>query len=176
MLAIPNLKTNIMKNLKRILLLVTLLVMVSQISFANNDSDKTKTTATENSKVSKVYVVVKSAMATKKFMEHYGTQLKNELADKGIEAEYAILTGKFPNAMYQIALDKGADHIVFINQVKQFNIDGKTNVGGMYEVKSFSLKDYSWTIISSNIKMNVQFNKSIKSANDRIIESFLNRI
>ncbi len=165
-----------MKNLKRILLLVTLIVMVSQISFANNGNDKNKTTTKETTKTSKVYVVVKSASATKKFMEHYGTALKNDLADKGIEADYAILTGKFPNAMYQIAMDNGADHIVFINQIKQFNIDGKTNVGGMFEVKSFNLKDYSWTIISNDIKMNVQFNKSIKSANDRIIESFLNKI
>ena len=165
-----------MKNLKRILLLVTLLVMVSQISFANNDKDKNKTTTIENIKVSKVYVVVKSARATKKFMENYGTVLKKDLAVKGIEADYAILSGKFPNAMYQIAMDNGADHIVFINQTRQHNIDGKTNVGGTFEVKSFSLKDYSWTIISSNIKMNVQFDESIKSANDRIIESFLNTI
>jgi len=165
-----------MKNLKRILLLVTLLVMVSQISFANNSNDKNKTTTTEDTKVSKVYVVVKSATATKKFMEHYGTTLKKDLADKGIDADYAILSGRFPNAMYQIAMDNGADHIVFINQTRQHSIDGKTNVGGTFEVKSFSLKDYSWTIISSNIKMNVQFNKSIKSANDRIIESFLNKI
>ena len=165
-----------MKNLKRILLLVTLIVMVSQISFANNDNDKLKTSTKENVKVSKVYVVVKSATATKRFMENYGTALKKDLAEKGIEADYAILSGKFPNAMYQIAIDNGADHIVFINQTKQFNIDGKTNVGGMFEVKSFSLTNYSWTIISNNIKMNVQFNNSIKSANDRIIESFLNRI
>jgi hypothetical protein len=176
MLAVPNLKTDIMKNLKRILLLVTLCLMASQISFANNDKDKTKTTTTENAKVSKVYVVVKSATVTKKFMDHYGSELKDDLAEKGIKAEYALLTGKFPNAMYQIAMDNGADHIVFINQVRQFNIDGKTNVGGMFEVKSFDLKNYSWTIISNDIKMNVQFNKSIKSANDRIIESFLSKI
>ncbi len=172
----PKLKTNIMKNLKRILLLVTLIVMVSQISFANNGNDQNKTTTTKKAKVSKVYVVVKSASATKKFMDNYGFELKKDLAAKGIEADYAILSGKFPNAMYQIAIDNGADHIVFINQTKQFNIDGKTNVGGMFEVKSFSLTDYSWTIISNSIKMNVQFNKSIKSANDRIIESFLNKI
>jgi hypothetical protein len=162
-----------MKNLKRILLLVTLIVMVSQISFANNDKDKIKATTTENTKV---YVVVKSATATKKFMENYGTALKNDLADSGIDADYAILSGKFPNAMYQIAIDNGADHIVFINQTKQHNIDGKTNVGGTFEVKSFSLSDYSWTILLNDIKMNVQFNKSIESANDRIIESFLDKI
>jgi len=165
-----------MKNLKRTLLLVALILVACQVSFSNNDNDKIKTTATENSKASKVYVVVKSATVTKKFMDHYGNALKEDLAIKGIDADYAILSGKFPNAMYQIAMDNGADHIVFINQVRQFNIDGKTNVGGMFEVKVFDLKDYSWTIISNDIKMNVQFNKSIKSANDRIIESFLNKI
>ncbi len=164
-----------MKNLKRILLLATLIVMVSQISFANTGNDKTNPSTTET-KVSKVYVVVKSASATKKFMEHYGSALKKELATQGIEADYAILSGKFPNAMYQIAIDNGADHIVFINQTKQHNIDGKTNVGGTFEVKSFSLEDYSWTVISSSIMMNVQFDKSIKSANNKIIESFLNKI
>lgn len=165
-----------MKNLKRILLLVALIFAACQVSFSNNDNDKTKTTVTENNKVSKVYVVVKSATVTQKFMDHYGNALKEDLAIKGIDADYAILSGKFPNAMYQIAMDNGADHIVFINQVRQFNIDGKTNVGGMFEVKVFDLKDYSWTILSNDIKMNVQFNKSIKSANDRIIESFLNKI
>lgn len=165
-----------MKNVKRILLLATLTVMVSQISFANTGNDKIKTSTTNETKVSKVYVVVKSASATKKFMENYGSELKKELESKGIEADYAILSGKFPNAMYQIALDNGAEHIMFVNQTKQHNIDGKTNVGGTFEVKSFSLKDYSWTIISSSIMMNVQFNKSIKIANNRIIESFLNKI
>jgi len=165
-----------MKNVKRILLLALLIVMVSQISFANTGNDKIKTSTTNKTKVSKVYVVVKSTTTTKKFMENYGNEFKKELATKGIDSDYAILTGKFPNAMYQIAIDNGADHIVFINQIKQHNIDGKTNVGGTFEVKSFNLKDYSWTVISSKIMMNVQFDKSIKSANNRIIESFLNKI
>jgi len=173
MLVLPNLKTSTMKNLKRFLLLITLLLVVNQISFANNDKENNQTTTTAKTKV---YVVVKSATTTKKFMDHYGTELKKDLANKGIESDYAILTGKFPNAMYQIAIDNGADHIVFINQTRQHSIDGKTNVGGTFEVKSFSLTDYSWTIITNNIKMNVQFNKSIKSANDKIIESFLNKI
>jgi len=165
-----------MKNVKRILLLATLIVMVSQISFAKTSNDELNPSTTNDSKVSKVYLVVKSASSTKKFMENYGSELKKELAAKGIDADYAILSGKFPNAMYQIAIDNGADHIVFINQTKQHNIDGKTNVGGTYEVKSFSLKDYSWTVIANNITMNVQFDKSIKSANNKIIESFLNKI
>ena len=172
MLAVPNLKTDNMKNVKRILLLATLIFMVSQISFAHNDNDKIK----NETKVSKVYVVVKSGETTNKFMDNYGSELKKELEAKGIKADYAILTGKFPNAMYQIAIDNGADHIVFVNQTKQYNIDGKTNVGGTFEVKAFSLKDYSWIVISNDIMMNVQFNKSIKSANNRIIESFLNKI
>lgn len=168
-----------MKNLKRIILLVSLIVMVSQISFANNGKDKattTKATTTEKTKVSKVYIVVKSATATHRFMENYGEEVKIKLKKQGIDADYAILNGKFPNAMYQIAIDNGADHIMYINQTRQFNIDGKTNVGGLFEVKAFSLIDYSWKEIANNIKMNVQFDKSIDTANDRIIESFLNKI
>jgi len=149
-----------MKNLKRILLLVTLVVMATQVSFANNGNPKT--TNKEVAKSTKVYVVVKSASATQKFMDNYGNALKADLKEKGITSDFAILSGKFPNAMYQIALDNGADHIVFINQTRQFNIDGKTNVGGIYEVKAFNLKNYTWSIISSNIKMNVQFDKSNK--------------
>jgi len=176
MLAVPNLKTDIMKNLKRILLLITLIVMASQISFAKNGNDNCERKTSDVVKISKVYVVVKSSTSAKKFMENYGVELKKDLATNGIEADYAILSGKFPNAMYQIAIDNGADHIVFINQTKQFNIDGETNVGSTFEVKSFCLKDYSWTVISNEIKMNVQFDKSIKNANNRIIESFLNKI
>ncbi len=72
MLVVPNLKTDIMKNVKRILLLATLIVMISQISFANTGNDKVNPSTTNETKVSKVYVVVKSATATKKFMENYG--------------------------------------------------------------------------------------------------------
>lgn len=163
-----------MKNLKRILLLVAMIVMASQISFAENTNPLNNDL--DIKKVAKVYVVVKSATATQRFMDHYGNSLKEDLKEKGIDADYAILSGKFPNAMYQIAIDNGADHIVFINQTRQFNIDGRTNVGGMFEVKVFDLKNYEWTIISNDIKMNVQYNKSIETANDRIIESFLNKI
>ena len=161
-----------MKNIIRIFILAALVFMVSQVAKANNGNDKIKT-----AKSSKVYVVLKAGEVTSQYMENYGSDIKNRFAQEGIEAEYAILTGKFPNAMYTIALNKGADHIVYINQTRQFNIDGKTNVGGFYEVKAFSLNgDYQWKSIEENIRMNVQFEKSIKTANDRIIESFLNKI
>ena len=61
--------------------------MASQISFANNDKP---TTLKEVSKASKVYVVVKSATATQKFMDNYGSALTKELAERGIDADYAI--------------------------------------------------------------------------------------
>ena len=171
MLAVPNLKT--MKHVKRIILLISLIIIATQISFANDTHPITYDSSI--STTSKVYVVVKSATATQRFMDHFGETLKKDLAKKGIESDYAILSGKFPNAMYQIALDNGADHIVFISQTQQFNIDGKTNVGGTFEVKAFNFKNYTWAIITKDIKMNVQYNKSIQTANDKIIESFLNK-
>ncbi len=165
-----------MKNFLRLFLIAAMVFMVSQIAEANNDKDK----ITENkpiSKSSKVYVVLKAGQVSNQFMENYGSKIKDRFAKEGIEAEYAILSGKFPNAMYQIAIKKGADHIVYINQTRQINIDGKTNVGGVYNVKAFSLSgNYEWKEIDNNIKMNVQFEKSINTANDRIIESFLNKI
>ena len=165
-----------MKNIIRIFILAALVFMVSQVAEASNDTDKIKASKS-NAKSSKVYVVLKAGEVSNQFMENYGSDIKDRFEREGIEAEYAILTGKFPNSMYTIALNKGADHIVYINQTRQFNIDGKTNVGGFYEVKAFSLVgDFQWKNIEDNIKMNVQFDKSIKTANDRIIESFLNKI
>ena len=165
-----------MKNILRMFILVALVFMVSQVAEANNGKDKIKTVNTIT-KSSKVYVVLRAGETTGQFMENFGAKIKNRFAKEGIDAEYAILSGKFPNAMYQIAINKGADHIVFINQTRQFNIDGKTNVGGVYDVKAFSLSgNYEWTVIDNNIRMNVQFEKSINNANDRIIESFLNKI
>lgn len=163
-----------MKNVLRIILVATLALMVSHVASANNGNDKTKPKA--NAKTSKVYVVLKSGNTTSQFMDKYGSEIKNRFAQEGIEAEYAVLSGKFPNAVYTIAQNKGADHIIYINQTTQLFIDGKTNVGGYYEVKAFNLTaEYQWKDID-NIKMNVQFDKSIKEANDRIIESFLNKI
>jgi hypothetical protein len=155
--------------------IAALVFMVSQVAQANETKDKINN---ENlpAKSSKVYVVLKAGKVTSSFMDTFGQKIKDRFAKEGIEAEYAILSGKLPNAVYQIALNKGADHIVYINQTRQFNIDGKTNVGGFYDVKAFNLSDYVWKDIDHNIKMNVQFNKSINSANDRIIESFLNKI
>lgn len=165
-----------MKNILRMFILIALVFMVSQVAEANNGKDKAKTSKT-SVKSSKVYVVLKAGQITSQFMENYGSKIKDRFAKEGIEADYAILQGKFPNAMYTIALNKGADHIVYINQTRQFNIDGKTNVGGLYEVKAFSLTgDYQWKNIENDIRMNVQFEKSISTANDRIIESFLNKI
>ena len=165
-----------MKNIIRISIIAALIFMVSQVAEASNGKDKIKTTKT-TAKTSKVYVVLKAGQVSGEFMENYGAHIKNRFAKEGIEAEYAILSGKFPNAMYSIALKKGADHIVYINQTRQFNIDGKTNVGGVYDVKAFSLTgNYEWKDIDNNIRMNVQFEKSINTANDRIIESFLNKI
>ncbi len=164
-----------MKNILRMFVIAALVFMVSQVAQANETKDKINN---ENlpAKSSKVYVVLKAGKVTSSFMDTFGQKIKDRFAKEGIEAEYAILSGKLPNAVYQIALNKGADHIVYINQTRQFNIDGKTNVGGFYDVKAFNLSDYVWKDIDHNIKMNVQFNKSINSANDRIIESFLNKI
>ncbi len=165
-----------MKNILRMFIIATLIFMVSQVAEANNGKGKIKTTNT-TAKSSKVYVVLKAGQVSGEFMENYGAKLKNRFAKEGIDAEYAILSGKFPNAMYTIALNKGADHIVFINQTRQYNIDGKTNVGGIYEIKAFTLGgNYEWKDIDNNVRMNVQFEKSISTANDRIIESFLNKI
>ncbi len=165
-----------MKNILRMFIIAALMFMVSQVAEANNGKDNVKTTKTAV-KSSKVYVVLRSGQISGEFMENYGAKIKDRFAKEGIEAEYAILSGKFPNAMYAIALKKGADHIVYINQTRQFNIDGKTNVGGIYDVKAFSLSgNYEWKNIDNNIRMNVQFEKSISTANDRIIESFLNKI
>lgn len=176
MFVVPNLNTYIMKNILRMFLLAALILMASHVAQANNDTDKIKTNKT-NVKTSKVYVVLKAGEVSSQFMETYGEKIKNRFAKEGIDADYAILTGKFPNAMYTIALNKGADHIVYINQTRQINIDGKTNVGGLYEVKAFNLSgDYQWKNIENDIRMNVQFDKSINTANDRIIESFLNKI
>ena len=165
-----------MKNILRMFIIAALIFMVSQVAEANNGKGKTKTSKT-TVKTSKVYVVLKAGQISGEFMENYGAKLKNRFAKEGIDADYAILEGKFPNAMYTIAINKGADHIVFINQTSQINIDGKTNVGGFYEVKAFSLTgNYQWTNIENGIRMNVQFDKSVSTANDRIIESFLNKI
>ena len=165
-----------MKNILRMFIIATLVFMVSQVAEANNGKDKIKTSKT-TTKSSKVYVVLKAGQTSSQFMDNYGSKIKDRFAKEGIEAEYAVLSGKFPNAMYTIALKKGADHIVYINQTRQFNIDGKTNVGGIYDVKAFSLNgNYEWTSIDNNVRMNVQFEKSISTANDRIIESFLNKI
>lgn len=164
-----------MKNLLRIALIATLVLMVSQVAHASGGKDKIKTNP--KAKSSKVYVVLKSGNTISQFMDNYGIEIKNRFAQEGIEAEYAVLNGKFPNAIYTIAQNKGADHIIYINQTTQLFIDGKTNVGGYYEVKAFNLtSEYQWKNIENNIKMNVQFDKSIKEANDRIIESFLNKI
>lgn len=165
-----------MKNILRMFILAALVFMVSQVAEANNGKGNINNSKS-NVKISKVYVVLKAGEVSNQFMEDYGNSIKNRFAKEGIEADYAILTGKFPNATYTIALNKGADHIIYINQVRQFNIDGKTNVGGFYEVKAFSLSgDYQWKNIEDNVKMNVQYEKSINIANDRIIESFLNKI
>jgi hypothetical protein len=164
-----------MKNILRLFVIAALVFMVSQIAHANEVKDNTKTEK-PHVKSSKVYVVLKAGEVTNTFMDSYGEKIKERLAKEGIDAEYAILTGKLPNAIYQIAMNKGADHILFIKQTRQFNIDAKTNVGGFYEVKAFNLENFVWKDIEHNIKMNVQFDKSINSANDRIIESFLNKI
>lgn len=165
-----------MKNILRMFIIAALIFMVSQVAEANNGKGKVKTSDT-TAKSSKVYVVLKSGQISGEFMENYGAKLKDRFAKEGIEADYAILSGKFPNAMYTIALNKGADHIVYINQTRQYNIDGKTNVGGIYEIKAFNLGgNYEWKDIDNNVRMNVQFEKSINTANDRIIESFLNKI
>ncbi len=164
-----------MKNILRMFVIAALVFMVSQVARAEETKDNIKT-ENPHVKSSKVYVVLKAGKVTSEFMDIYGQKIKDRLAKEGIDAEYAILSGKLPNAVYQIALNKGADHILYINQTRQFNIDGKTNVGGFYDVKAFSLDEYAWKDIDKNIKMNVQFNKSINSANDRIIESFLNKI
>ena len=165
-----------MKNILRMFILVALLFMVSQVANATNGNDKIKTSK-NNAKSSKVYVVLKAGQVSSEFMDNYGAKIKDRFAKEGIEADYAILNGKFPNAMYTIALNKGADHIIYINQTRQINIDGRTNVGGIYDVKAFSFNgNYEWKDIDNNVKMNVQFDKSIKTANDRIIESFLNKI
>lgn len=164
-----------MKNVLRMFLIAALVFMVSQVAQATETKDNINN---ENlpAKSSKVYVVLKAGKVTSDYMDAFGQKIKDRFAKEGIEAEYAILSGKLPNAVYQIALNKGADHIVYINQTRQFNIDGKTNVGGFYDVKAFNLSDYVWKDIDHNIKMNVQFSKSINSANDRIIESFLDKI
>ena len=165
-----------MKNFLRMLIIAALVFMVSQVAEANNGKDKVKPTKT-TVKTSKVYVVLKAGQISAQFMENYGVTIKNRFAEEGIDAEYAILDGKFSNAMYTIALKKGADHIIYINQTRQINIDGKTNVGGIYNVKAFSFTgNYEWKEIDNNVRMNVQFEKSISTANDRIIESFLNKI
>ena len=164
-----------MKNILRMVIIATLVFMVSQVMQANEIKDKI-TVEKKHAKTSKVYVVLKSGEVTKGFMDIYGQRIKDRFAQEGIESEYAILSGKLPNAIYQIAMSKGADHILYINQTRQFNIDGRTNVGGFYDVKAFSLNAFEWKDIEYNVKMNVQFDKSIKSANDRIIESFLNKI
>lgn len=165
-----------MKNILRMFIIAALVFMVSQVAEANNGRDKIKTSKT-TTRSAKVYVVLKAGQATNQFMENFGSKIKDRFAKEGIDADYAILSGKFPNAMYTIAINKGADHIVYINQTRQFNIDGKTNVGGVYDVKAFSLTgDYQWKDIDNNVKMNVQFDRSINTANDRIIESFLNKI
>lgn len=165
-----------MKNVLRIILLAALVLMASHVVNATNGNDKIKTN-NSNARSSKVYVVLKAGNVTNPYMDKYGSEIKNRFAQEGIEVEYAVLNGKFPNAIYTIAINKGADHIIYINQTTQFNIDGKTNVGGYYEVKAFSLTgDYQWKEIDNNVKMNVQVDKSIKEANDRIIESFLNKI
>ena len=162
-----------MKNILRMFVIAALVFMISQVARANDTKDKIRTEK-PNLKSSKVYVVLKAGEVTSAFMDSYGAKIKERLAKEGIDSEYAILSGKLPNAIYQIALNKGADHILYIKQTRQFNIDGKTNVGGFYEVKAFSLGNYVWKDIDNNIKMNVQFDKSINSVNDRIIESFLN--
>ncbi len=164
-----------MKNILRMFVIAALVFMVSHVARAENTKDKIKTEI-PHAKSSKVYVVLKVGKVSSSFMDSYGKTIKDRFSKEGIEVEYAILSGKLPNAVYQIALNKGADHILYINQTRQFNIDGKTNVGGFYDVKAFSLGDFVWKDIDYNIKMNVQFNKSINSANDRIIESFLNKI
>lgn len=164
-----------MKNILRMFVIAALVFMVSQVAQANDAKDKINDEK-PITKSSKVYVVLKAGKVSSEFMDVYGQKIKESFAQVGIDAEYAILSGKLPNAVYQIALNKGADHIVYINQTRQFNIDGKTNVGGFYDVKAFNLSDYVWKDIDRNIKMNVQFNKSINSANARIIESFLNKI
>lgn len=165
-----------MKNILRMSIIAVLLFMVSQVAEANNGKDKIKTTTTAV-KSSKVYVVLKAGQISGAFLDNYGEKITNRFAEEGIDADYAILDGKFSNAMYSIALNKGADHIIYINQTSQINIDSKTNVGGFYEVKAFSLTgDYQWKNIENGIRMNVQFEKSISTANDRIIESFLNKI
>ena len=164
-----------MKNILRMFVIAALVFMVSQVAQANDAKDKINAEK-PIAKSSKVYVVLKAGKVSSEFMDVYGQKIKESFAQVGIDAEYAILSGKLPNAVYQIALNKGADHIVYINQTRQFNIDGKTNVGGFYDVKAFNLSDYVWKDIDHNIKMNVQINKSINSANARIIESFLNKI
>ncbi len=165
-----------MKNILRISIIAALIFMVSHVVEASNGKDKIKSSKTAV-KSSKVYVVLRSGQISGEFMENYGLKIKNRFAEEGIDADYAILDGKFSNAMYTIAINKGADHIVYINQTSQINIDGRTNVGGFYEVKAFSLSgDYQWKNIENGIRMNVQFEKSISTANDRIIESFLNKI
>ena len=164
-----------MKNILRMFVIAALVFMVSQVARAEETKDNIKT-ENPHAKSSKVYVVLKVGKVSSSFMDGYGQTIKDRFSKEGIEVEYAILSGKLPNAVYQIALNKGADHILYINQTRQFNIDGKTNVGGFYDVKAFSLDEYAWKDIDKNIKMNVQFNKSINSANDRIIESFLNKI
>ena len=164
-----------MKNILRMFVIAALVFMVSQLAHANEVKDYSKTEK-PHVKSSKVYVVLKAGEVTNPFMDSYGKKVKERLAKEGIDAEYAILSGKLPNAIYQIALNKGADHILYIKQTRQYNIDGKTNVGGFYEVKAFNLGNFVWKDIDFNIKMNIQFDKSINSANDRIIESFLNKI
>ena len=164
-----------MKNILRMFVIAALVFMVSHVARAEDNKDKIKT-ENPHANSSKVYVVLKVGKVSSSFMDSYGKTIKDRFSKEGIEVEYAILSGKLPNAVYQIALNKGADHILYINQTRQFNIDGKTNVGGFYDVKAFSLGDSVWKDIEYNIKMNVQFNKSINSANDRIIESFLNKI
>ena len=164
-----------MKNILRMFVIAALVFMVSQVARAEGTKDKVNT-ENPHAKSSKVYVILKVGKVSSSFIDSYGKTIKDRFAKEGIDVEYAILSGKLPNAVYQIALNKGADHILYIKQTRQFNIDGKTNVGGFYDVKAFSLGDFVWKDIDYNIKMNVQFNKSINSANDRIIESFLNKI
>ena len=164
-----------MKNILRMFVIAALVFMVSHVARAEDTEDKSNT-ENPHAKSSKVYVVLKVGKVSSTFMDSYGQTIKDRFSKEDIEVEYAILSGKLPNAVYQIALNKGADHILYINQTRQFNIDGKTNVGGFYDVKAFSLGDFVWKDIDYNIKMNVQFNKSINSANDRIIESFLDKI
>ena len=160
-----------MKFLQNAMFLTLAMVMSLQTAFANSDIKN------NDAKPQKVFVIFNGSATVSPYFENFRKSFSEQFETEGIKAAFHNADQKMGNQVFQLALDAGADYIILVNQTTQHTIDGRTNVGGDFSVKYFSLtKDYTWKSVADGLKMNVEVEQSVANANKKILASFLNKV